>query len=145
MSYQLTLPWPPSINHYYANAKRGKFMGRMIGAAGQAYRVEVLSGVRAGHRRPPMLTGRLSVAVLAQPPTRKVNGHVDNSRRDLDNVWKCLLDALTNAGVWADDSQIDELYIVRAPKTDAPTKGRVKINVVPYESVVGLARLAEWE
>ena len=37
----------------------------------------------------------------------------DHRRRDLDNSMKGLLDALEHAGVYADDSQIDELKIVR--------------------------------
>jgi crossover junction endodeoxyribonuclease RusA len=38
-----------------------------------------------------------------------------NGKSDLDNRVKPLLDALTAAEVWQDDSLIDELHIVRAP------------------------------
>lgn len=38
----------------------------------------------------------------------------DRRRRDLDNMPKALFDGLTHAGVWTDDSQIDDLRIVRS-------------------------------
>lgn len=48
---------------------------------------------------------RLCVSILLYPPDRRV--------RDLDNYFKALLDALTHTNLWLDDSQIDELRIVR--------------------------------
>ncbi len=53
------------------------------------------------------ILGRLSVKILVNPPDRR--------RRDIDNFTKVPLDALTHAGVWMDDSQIDELYVRRLP------------------------------
>ena len=54
-------------------------------------------------RRP--LEGRLTVTILAKMPDRR--------RRDLDNILKALFDAMTHAGVWLDDEQIDEIIIRR--------------------------------
>lgn len=42
----------------------------------------------------------------------------DKRKRDLDNVAKATLDALQHAGLYDDDSQIDELRIVRGNKVD---------------------------
>jgi crossover junction endodeoxyribonuclease RusA len=39
----------------------------------------------------------------------------DKRRLDVDNFAKATLDALTHAGVYNDDSQIDELLITRGP------------------------------
>ncbi len=44
-------------------------------------------------------------AILVYPPDRRA--------RDLDNLGKALLDALTKAGVYGDDSQIDHLTFAR--------------------------------
>ena len=43
----------------------------------------------------------------------------DNRCRDLDNLLKATLDALTCAGVWDDDSQIHDLRITRGKKGEA--------------------------
>jgi len=59
-------------------------------------------------RRYPRLAGRLAVRIECSPPDRR--------RRDLDNVPKGLLDALTHGQVILDDSQIDDLHIVRRPQ-----------------------------
>ncbi len=47
----------------------------------------------------------LYVEVVLYPP--------DKRRRDLDNYMKPLLDALTHAQVWEDDSLVDQLAIFR--------------------------------
>jgi Holliday junction resolvase RusA-like endonuclease len=38
----------------------------------------------------------------------------DRRRRDVDNVPKAVLDALTHAGFWSDDSQIDDMRVWRS-------------------------------
>ena len=97
----IELPWPPSVNRVWRNIK-GK---TLLSAEGRSYRE--LVGQRclikriAGKR----LAGRLSVKILVNPPNK--------IRRDIDNLAKVPLDALTHAAVWLDDSQIDELYIRR--------------------------------
>ena len=73
-----------------------------------------------GHLPKAPMDGRISVRVDAAPPDRRV--------RDLDNISKALLDALTHAGVWRDDSQIDDLRIVRC---DPERGGCVVVYAVP--------------
>ena len=96
---QLSLPWPPSVNNYWRMAK-----GRIyISAKGVAYReaVKVLAqGVGCFYP-----DTRLDVAIVANPPDRR--------RRDIDNLLKCTLDSLEHANIFADDSQVDKLAIIR--------------------------------
>lgn len=66
------------------------------------------------------LDEHLYVEVILYPP--------DARRRDLDNYMKCLLDALTHAGVWEDDSQIDQLCIFRGQKKAPHGAVLVKIS-----------------
>lgn len=95
------LPWPPSVNHYWRTVMIKRAPRVLISKEGRNYRKEVQ--VIAGASNP--ITGRLSVCIAASPPDRR--------KRDLDNLPKAILDALTHAGVWEDDSQIDQITIVR--------------------------------
>ena len=63
----------------------------------------------------------LRLQVLLYPP--------DKRRRDMDNAWKVIGDAMTKAGVWLDDSQIRAKLI----EWQDPIKGgKVLVNVAPY-------------
>lgn len=118
---EISLPWPPSVNHYWRTPRTGSLAGRtMISEQGRRYREEVWRQVIA-QRVKAALTTRLRVEIAAHPPDRR--------RRDLDNLQKALLDGLTHAGVWADDAQIDDLRIFRAD----PIMGMVKVKVWELE------------
>jgi crossover junction endodeoxyribonuclease RusA len=77
----------------------------LISAEGREYRQTVAGLIRWPEAK-PMFAGSVAVSVVMTPPDRR--------RRDLDNVFKALLDSMTSAGVWGDDSQIDALSIRRA-------------------------------
>lgn len=100
---QLRLPWPPSVNVYWRRA--GKTIH--LSDAGRRFQDAVVS--LAWDRRPPF-AGRLRVEIEMRAP--------DLRNRDLDNFLKAPLDAMQKAGVYADDSQIDELTVRRGPLTD---------------------------
>jgi Holliday junction resolvase RusA-like endonuclease len=51
-------------------------------------------------------------------------------RPDLDNLSKSILDALTDAGAWADDAQVVDLTL---KKTNSPTP-RLSIYIQPVQS-----------
>lgn len=103
---ELDLIWPPALNRYYRNVH-----GRtIISSNGRAYQRAVAGLAMAMDRAEWPLTGRLSVEISAYPP--------DMRRRDVDGMLKAMLDALTHAGVWEDDSQIDALRIVRRKPVD---------------------------
>lgn len=98
----LSLPYPPSVNHYWGT--RGKI--RFVGAKGKEFRAEVMR-VWYQARAQGFGRARLTVEVTLYPP--------DKRRRDIDNPAKALLDALAHARVFEDDSQIDRLVIMRGP------------------------------
>jgi len=96
---ELNLPWPPSVNHYWGQFGKRRFIAKK----GVDFRAAVLQACQEQAVQP--LEGRLAVHVTLFPP--------DKRKRDIDNILKSLLDACEHAGCYASDSQIDELHIVR--------------------------------
>jgi Holliday junction resolvase RusA-like endonuclease len=111
---QLELPYPPSVNHLWRRVGHRTLLSRQ----GRAYRRQVHNLLVAHRTR--QLEGRLAVTVEVHPPDRR--------RRDLDNLQKGLFDAMQHAGVFLDDSQIDELHILRCACVPG---GLVRVCVMP--------------
>lgn len=96
----LTLPWPPSVNHYWR-----MWRGRMlISRQGRAYREQVGAILQAAGVSPQ--PGRLAVHVELYPP--------DKRKRDVDNTFKAIGDSLQHGGAFLDDSQIVWLLLEKA-------------------------------
>ena len=97
---KVRLPFPPLLNTYYGTRaivpRHGKaFASTYISTDGKAYRKAIIDlwpsvGVT--------FEGRLAIKVVAVFP--------DNRVRDLDGLWKSLLDSLEHAGAYENDSQI---------------------------------------
>jgi crossover junction endodeoxyribonuclease RusA len=106
--HTVELPWPPSVNKMYES--RGYGGQRRLATAAVMYRSVVAVRCRDARRSGVLpkapLQQRLQVTIHFHPP--------DQAVRDLDNFNKAPLDALTHAGAWADDGQIDRLIIDRA-------------------------------
>ena len=96
----VTLPYPPSVNHYWRHVGPRVLISRQ----GREYR-EFVRPILAAIRREP-LTGPLAVLMHIYPPDRR--------RRDLDNTQKALLDSLQAAGLYVDDSQIVDLHLIKS-------------------------------
>lgn len=120
---KLLLPFPPSLNSYWRHVVLGRAARVLISADGREYRKRVLQDCAPVLQDSPPLGGRLSVTLTAYPP--------DLRKRDLDNLAKACLDALTHAGAWGDDSQIDELRIIRGGKAGDGGRMVVEINEMP--------------
>ena len=110
------LPFPPSTNTYWRNV-RGR---TLLSAKGRAYKVEVRACVLEQHGLFAPLRGPLMASVQLQLP--------DKRRRDIDNFFKGLFDAMGYAQVYDDDSQIMELHAVKIPAKQT-TKGRVIVTI----------------
>jgi crossover junction endodeoxyribonuclease RusA len=121
---ELRLPMPPSANHHWRMFVLQKAPRMILSADGRAYRTSVAAA--CGHIFDPA-TGRLRVTARICYGTRR--------KIDLDNRMKSLLDALTNAGVWGDDSQIDELVVTRGPV--APPDGYCDVLVESLDTTKG--------
>lgn len=89
---------PPSLWTAYHQRRGGP--GKCLTPKASAWKNGAIIEARCAYRRKP-LQGRLSVTVYFRVKSR--------GRWDIDNRYKLLLDALTEAGVWADDSRIDSL------------------------------------
>lgn len=96
---RLTLPWPPTVNTYYRRhghvihlSNRGRHYGNAV--------------ARIVRKEQPLtrLVEQVGVLIELWPPNR--------ARWDVDNRAKAVLDALTKAMLWRDDSQVRDLRIV---------------------------------
>lgn len=114
MQYELSLPWPPSVNHY-------KKVGRIVKTkTGKLYQQrkntchtdKFYFDTYILHKKsmPPewlkfadSATISFQVSVYLYPP--------NSSRYDIDNNLKVLFDGLVRAKVIKDDSQIARLYV----------------------------------
>ena len=99
MHIQLLLPYPPSVNHYWGQSGKHRFIGKK----GREFRQAVAEACLEAQVSP--LEGPLSVHIALYPP--------DHRKRDIDNVLKSLLDACEHAGCFENDNQVGELHIVR--------------------------------
>lgn len=93
-SITLTLPWPPSVNHYYRKVGRRMLISRR----GRVYREAVGMIVRELRIKP--CDCELKIKIDAYPPDRR--------RRDGDNLLKAVFDSLQHGGLYKDDSQIKD-------------------------------------
>jgi crossover junction endodeoxyribonuclease RusA len=96
----------------------------VISQEGRDYREKVVEIVRV--LQVEAMTGRLQLDIYLYPP--------DFRRRDLDNVFKSVLDSLAHGGAYLDDSQIDKLSIVRC-LVCAPGSAIVEMKELECQSI----------
>lgn len=121
----IELPYPPSTNTYWRHPSKGPLAGRhLISEKGRAYRTDVQEAILLQRIKP--IAGRLAVEILAFPPDRR--------QRDTDNILKALLDGITHAGVWGDDSQIRRHSVEFAD--EVVKGGKVIILIQAFEPVL---------
>ncbi len=96
----IILPFPPTLNHSSMPDGRG---GRYLTDGHRSFRTDVAWQV--AKQRLGRIDGRLAIRIDLYPS--------DNRRWDIDNRAKAVLDALQHAGVFKDDSAVDDLHITR--------------------------------
>tara|TARA_R110002020_G_C16295509_1_gene772759 strand:- start:1440 stop:1787 length:348 start_codon:yes stop_codon:yes gene_type:complete len=109
MNYEVTLPWPPTVNTYWRSVNGRNILSKKA----REYKKLAAKFLVAMD-----LKGDLKVVIECNMP--------DKRRRDLDNLLKPLLDVMDECGVYEDDSQISDLRILKSSYGD---KGTVTINV----------------
>lgn len=113
---KLTLPYPPSINRYWR-----MWRNRMvIGKEGREFRSNAIKAIHS-RRHETFGDERISIRIYLYPP--------DKRRRDIDNPMKALIDALQHAKVFNDDSQVDELCILRRSVDRVNPRAEVEIAI----------------
>lgn len=97
---RLKLNMPPSVNEYFSVTKTGQ---RVISKKGKKYKAYVMKQVTLLVKPEQLFTSkndRLEMFVHQYP---------EINNRDIDNIYKCLLDSLTDAHVWYDDKCVKHL------------------------------------
>ncbi|EOW2370918.1 RusA family crossover junction endodeoxyribonuclease [Cronobacter sakazakii] len=115
--YEFTLPYPPSVNDYW---RRGRGI-TYINKKGLQYRrdvAEILHILKLDINT----DARLKLRIIANMPDRR--------RRDIDNILKAVCDSLEKGGFMQNDSQIDELKVVRG---EVIPGGRLGIKITEVE------------
>lgn len=118
--YRISLPWPPTNNLYWRHV-RGR---HYISEKGTAY-AKAVKEIIQQQNLAVKLSSKLSVKIYAAPP--------DNRKRDIDNLAKGILDALTKAGFWVDDNQLDCMHVVRCEKEKG---GRIFLEVRETDGIL---------
>lgn len=112
--------WPPTTNMIWRRGGRQTYLTSKAKEFRKLVEHET-QWARAMKEMPNVaLKGNLQVSLEFCPPDRR--------RRDLDNLLKSVLDAMTHAGVWLDDSQIRNLC-VEMKELDPAKKGKFYICV----------------
>jgi crossover junction endodeoxyribonuclease RusA len=116
MKLEITLPWPPSVNHYYLRTRTNV----IINKKGKEFR-EIVYFLLKKFSNKFSFEKRLKVEIVLFPPNKR--------KFDLDNRLKGLLDSIEYSGVFVNDEQIDILYVSRGHVVKNG-KAEIKIEII---------------
>lgn len=102
--FEALLPVPPTANNLFPTGRSGK---RFISSKYRDWKAEAEKALASQSAPKPGMAGRLYAEYRYSFP--------DKRRRDIANFEKAVTDFLKEYGVFEDDSQIDELKLVRDP------------------------------
>lgn len=129
---KLTLPYPPSINHYWqhkavrSRQTRRWMVIKFLSKRAKDFRQLVQNAVYEQLGMPPKLRQRLAVIVHEHYGPRDEQHEHDGPAQDIDNCLKPLLDALEHGKVFVNDSQVDELLVIKKRRAAI---GRVEVTI----------------
>ena len=94
---ELNFPYPPSVNTYWGFKGSRRFLTKKAN--------DFKSIVNLSSKMARFGADKVGIEILLHAPDRR--------RRDIDNICKPIFDALQAAGVFDDDSQVDQLMVSR--------------------------------
>jgi len=123
MNLSFELPFPPSVNTYYRSSFRSRSV--YLSKKGREFKdsmERVLIEMKAVYLNLPSFpTERLRIHIELIPGDRR--------SFDIDNRVKAILDVL-EGHLFVNDSQIDELEVIRKPMDKGKARCRVTISVI---------------
>ena len=129
---KLTLPYPPSVNHYWSlkavrcRRTRRYVVLKYLSKRATDFRKSVQDAVYEQLGRAPRLRDRLAVTVLEYYGPRDEQHEHSGPAQDIDNCLKSLIDALEFTKVFNNDSQVDELLVLKKRRAAI---GRVEVTI----------------
>lgn len=101
-SLTLDIPWPPTANLIWRTTRNVTYLSKTY----KDFLRSAAGAILCQKPRDLFLTEPVSVEIILHPPRK--------FRFDIDNRIKPVLDVLTRAGVWKDDSLVDKITVRRA-------------------------------
>ena len=126
MNLSFELPFPPSVNTYYRSSFRSRSVylskkGREFHQLALVGLMELSDAGTSDTLHPSFPTERLRILVELIPGDRR--------SFDIDNRVKAILDVL-EGHLFVNDSQIDELEVIRKPMEKGEARCRVTISEI---------------
>ena len=106
--YEFTLPYPPTVNHYHQPVLQGRGVRIIKGAKARAYQADAVAAIVSAGIDAEGIDGPVRITITLNPPTL--------ARYDVDGRPKGILDAITAAGFWIDDSQVQSMTVEKGEK-----------------------------